>query len=68
MRRPHSGTTDHILQDRWDREQGQPFLMALLRAECEDISRGKGKPGLESPCVVAGGGEGKGKISLFDVK
>jgi hypothetical protein len=33
-----------------------------------DILRGEGKPGLESPCVVAGGGEGKGKINLFDVK
>lgn len=33
-----------------------------------DILRGEGKPGLESPCVVAGGREGKGKINLFDVK
>lgn len=56
MRLPVDGTTNHILQDRWDREQSQPFLMASHGVECEG-----GKPGLESLCVVAGRGEGKGR-------
>lgn len=33
-------TPNHILEDRWDREQSQPFLTALSRAECEGFWRG----------------------------
>lgn len=43
MRLPVHGTANHILQDRWDREQSQPFLMALFRVECEGYFEWRGQ-------------------------
>lgn len=44
----------------WNMEHNQPFIMALLGPEC-GFGGGEDRSGLESPCVVAGRGEVKGR-------